>query len=97
MFFALTASASAQISDALNRNPIANKTAPDRTTIRLCTPSRSSAMVKPPLWIVNEVVVKASLFREYIRPLGHSIDDSFKRFGYDKTVWKTGRKWRSKD
>jgi hypothetical protein len=68
LFFALAGSVSAQISDALNRNPVENKVIPDQKTIRICAPSRAGIIANPPLYVVNNIVLSGPNVLEYIRP-----------------------------
>jgi len=67
LFFLLTASASAQVMDALKRMPAEDKAAPPRTTFRICGPSRAQILAHPPLWVVNDKVVKSISIQDYIR------------------------------
>lgn len=67
LFFVLAGSASAQIIDALNRNPAENRAASD-PKIRICAPSRAGIIANAPLFVVNKVVIENGYVMEYLSP-----------------------------
>ncbi|MGN7987473.1 hypothetical protein ACTJKC_09040 [Pedobacter sp. 22226] len=68
LFFLFTGSASAQITDALNRNLEEYKAIPDQK-IRICAPSRAGIITNQPLYVVNKVAIKNTGAFEYLSPL----------------------------
>lgn len=69
LFFVISYSASAQVSDALNRNPTENKVVPDQKPIRICVPSRAGVIANAPLYVVNDVILSGAVPLEYISPV----------------------------
>lgn len=70
LFFVFMGSASAQVVDTLNVNPVKSKIAPDPKAIRICVPSRAGIIANQPLYVVNNIVLNGGNVMEYIRPTG---------------------------
>ncbi|WP_316826598.1 TonB-dependent receptor [Pedobacter miscanthi] len=67
LFFVITASVSAQITDALNRNPADHKSDAG-PKVSICAPSRAGIIANQPLYVVNNVTLSYPNAFEYIRP-----------------------------
>ncbi|MBO9674956.1 MAG: TonB-dependent receptor plug domain-containing protein [Sphingobacteriaceae bacterium] len=68
LIFAFAATASAQETSVVNKAPGIHNQATDPKTIRICVPSRTGIIANPPLWVVNDVLMKGDIVSNYIRP-----------------------------
>lgn len=67
LFFILAGNASAQISDAFNRDLENNRVVKPEKSIRICGPSRAGIIANSPLYVVNDI--------EYFNPASISAID----------------------
>jgi len=67
LIFVLTGSASAQVSDSLNRSPVENAPSSDTGKIRICAPSRVGVVANRPLYVINNIVLNGAKAFEFIR------------------------------
>lgn len=55
LFLIFAGNASAQISDALNRDLEKNRVIKSEKPVRICAPSRAGVITNPPLYVVNDI------------------------------------------